>query len=445
VRLISTSCLQGKVLYAALSHRWGKDKDFVLTSALLRSYETEIRPSQVSKTSWDAFHTTRSIGLQYLWIDCLYIIQDDNDDWQRESATMSKVYGLATCTIAAALGGDGDDGCFTTRNQFKYRPCKVPNPFDHDSSLSFYLRSQYFGEIYRREVKGSPWYSRGWVFQERTLSPRLLVFGETQMLWACQKLHAAETWPCEKTSDNYIDRFESFEVDKSRLQALLNRDRSISVWDTAWFAFIQEFTSAELTRISDRLVALQGLADQIALVTERQYCAGLWIDQTLPLSLLWSISPLKSPRSQEYRAPTWSWGSVDGLIEFKKNEVTTRSFPPPPSITIEVHGIAELPEHQRHLSRVPLANLKLSGKLSPVKLVSESRNGPLKLRRRASTILLKSESAARKRFERVKRALNAIWRSSIVRTVLWAMAVPFLCVGFIPYQFALCIWSCVWN
>jgi hypothetical protein len=32
-----------------------------------------------------------------------------------------------------------------------------------------------------------------------------------------------------------------------------------------------------------------------------------------------------------------------------------------------------------------------------------------------------------------------------VRTVLWAMAVPFLCVGFIPYQFALCIWSCVWN
>jgi hypothetical protein len=136
---------------------------------------------------------------------------------------------------------------------------------------------------------------------------------------------------------------------------------------------------------------------------------------------------------------------VDGLIEFKKIELTTRSFPPPPSIMIEVHGIEELPEHQRHLSRVPLANLKLSGKLSPVKLVSESRNGPLKLRRRASTILLKSESAARKRFERVKRALNAIWRSSIVRTVLWAMAVPFLCVGFIPYQFALCIWSCVWN
>jgi hypothetical protein len=153
VRLVATPSLNKNVPYAALSHRWGANKEFVLTSTLLRSYETEICSSSVSATLRDAFHTTRSIGLQYLWVDCLCIIQDDQDDWLRESATMSKVYGLSTCTIAATLGGNGDDGCFTTRNQFRARPCKLPNPFDKDSGLLFYARSQYLSEIYKREVK----------------------------------------------------------------------------------------------------------------------------------------------------------------------------------------------------------------------------------------------------------------------------------------------------
>jgi hypothetical protein len=126
---------------------------------------------------------------------------------------MSKVYGLSTCTIVAALSGGGDDGCFASRNQYQVRPCRIPNPFSKNFNLSFYIRSQYLNEIYKCEVKELPWYNRGWVFQERTLSPRLLIFGKTQILWACHKLQAAETWPCGKTSGDFIDRFESFEVE----------------------------------------------------------------------------------------------------------------------------------------------------------------------------------------------------------------------------------------
>jgi hypothetical protein len=188
---------------------------------------------------------------------------------------MSKVYGLSTCTIAATLGGNCNDGCFTLRSQFRARPCKVPNTFDKDSGLAFYARSQFLGVIYKREVKESPLYSRGWVFQERTLSPRLLLSGKTQILWACRKLQAAETWPCGATSEDYIDRFESFEVDKSRLQTLLDRDRIILPWDTIWYTFIRDYTKSRLTRMSDGLIALQGLASQIASVTDRRYCAGL--------------------------------------------------------------------------------------------------------------------------------------------------------------------------
>jgi len=169
---------------------------------------------------------------------------------------------------------------------------------------ALYARSQCLGVIYKREVKESPWYSRGWVFQERTLSPRLLIFGKTQMLWACRKLQTVETWPCGATSEDYIDRFESFEVDKSRLQTLLDRDRITSPWDTTWYTFIPDYTKSHLTKMSDRLIALQGLASQIASVTDRRYCAGLWIDQTLPLSLLCSATSPKTQRPKEYRAPT---------------------------------------------------------------------------------------------------------------------------------------------
>ena len=203
------------------------------------------------------------------------------------------------------------------------------------------------------------------------------------MLWACQKLHAAETWPCGATSDDYIDRFESFEVDKCRLRTLLDRDRIISPWDTTWYTFIQDYTESSLTNMSDRLTALQGLASQIASVTDRRYCAGLWIDQTLPLSLLWNASSPKMQRSDEYRAPTWSWDSIDGPIQFKyispKIQATTL-------VMIDVHGTEDLPYHQRSISAVPLANLALSGWLSLVRLVSIGRMYPLRLIDRKSVV-----------------------------------------------------------
>jgi Heterokaryon incompatibility protein (HET) len=378
LRIVSTSSLPHRVPYATLSHRWGRTTSYILTSKLLPTYETEIPISDVSATLRDAFHATRSIGLEYLWVDSMCIVQDDPDDWSRESATMSKVYGLSTCTIAAAVGGHGDNVCFADRNQYKVRPCVVPNPFSKESTLSFYVRSQYLSQIYKREVKDSAWYNRGWVFQERTLSPRLLIFGKTQMLWACSKLQAAETWPCGKTSGDFIDRFESFEVEKSLLQTLLDKERVISPFDKTWSTFILDYTRSNLTRMSDRLIALQGLASRIETDTGRRYCAGFWIDSTLPSSLLWSAGSAKLPRCGEYRAPTWSWASIDAQIVFGfKNEDHVEI-----EVLIEVLGTITLPFHQQHISKVPLAGLRISGSIIPATLIPPSGSDPGELIKR---------------------------------------------------------------
>ena len=49
---------------------------------------------------------------RYLWIDSLYIIQDDEEDWAREAAAMAKIYSGSLCTLAALSSRDGAGGCY---------------------------------------------------------------------------------------------------------------------------------------------------------------------------------------------------------------------------------------------------------------------------------------------------------------------------------------------
>lgn len=316
VRLTLSSSLDMDTQYAALSHRWGADKSFVLKSANITVCQQEIPISKISATIRDSIMVTRAIGLRYLWVDSMCIVQDDPSDWARESASMAKVYGLSTCTIAAANSGRGDGGFFATRNQYRVRPCHVPSPFKTGSKYSFYIMSQYLNLIHDREVRGSPWYNRGWVFQERALSPRLLIFSGTQILWACEQQQAAETWPCGKSSENFIDRFESFEVEKARFYKLLDRLSGVSIDHRTWWIFLQDYmTSAQLTLRSDRLVAIQGIATLIQGLTGTTYCGGFWMNNDLPRSLLWKAGWDARLRSKEFCAPSWSWAAVEGSVE----------------------------------------------------------------------------------------------------------------------------------
>lgn len=373
LRLILSSSIDIESEYAALSHRWGTNTGFVLTSAKEARYLEEIPMSDLSSTLRDAVETTRGLGLQYLWVDSMCIVQDDADDWASESANMARVYGLSTCTIAAANSGSGDAGCFMTRNQYRVRPCIIPNPFKTDSKYSFYVRPLYLYQIHEKEVKDSLWYNRGWVFQERTLSRRLLIFGETQMLWACEELQAAESWPCGKTSKDFIDRFYSFEIEKAQFRALLDQSKGVATDNKTWWTFIKDYTRAKLTKMSDRLVALQGVATQVEGLTGQQYCAGFWLNGNLPSSLLWTAASPPFPYPEEYRAPSWSWASIDGSVNFNYDRFKGMTV-------IQVLGTQDFSTHPRYDSlgnrKLPGVALHLSGRLLPVVLVTSDDGRP---------------------------------------------------------------------
>lgn len=75
VRLVETASLAGNVAYATLSHCWGRLDFLKLTTGGLESFKNFIPIHLLTRTFQDAIHVTRSLGLQYLWIDSLCIIQ----------------------------------------------------------------------------------------------------------------------------------------------------------------------------------------------------------------------------------------------------------------------------------------------------------------------------------------------------------------------------------
>jgi hypothetical protein len=81
----------------------------------MESHRRGIAWSEVSKYFRDAIAITRKLGIRYLWIDSLCIIQDDREDQELEAIKMGSVYGNAYLVLAATAAADGDVGCIFPR------------------------------------------------------------------------------------------------------------------------------------------------------------------------------------------------------------------------------------------------------------------------------------------------------------------------------------------
>ncbi|CAG8980991.1 hypothetical protein HYALB_00013789 [Hymenoscyphus albidus] len=164
--------------YAALSHCWG-DIDFIkLLQSNISEFLNDIPLNQLTKTFRDAITITKSLGLTFLWIDSLCIIQDSIDDWRKESALMADVYGGSAITVAAADAKNSSIGCFFQRSPKEI--CSLHLQTAKRSYSVTELMSQSSG------VKNSLLFKRAWAFQERVLSPRILHFTRTQVFWKCR-------------------------------------------------------------------------------------------------------------------------------------------------------------------------------------------------------------------------------------------------------------------
>ena len=330
---ITRLCLNPNLLgqkYMTLSHCWGPNPAMVgliTTIDNIRRLEESIPWDKLSKTFQDAIILTLKLGINYLWIDSLCIIQQCPEDWIREAKEMQRVYYNSFLNIAATAAEDGRRGCFFDRLSRFMEPLAIsltieqgsePEtlfPFIEDPPLECGLARQ-------------PLIRRCWVMQERILAPRVLHFTDEQLIWECNERQSFEAGFCctghilvklhfkldaprrslrgIQGSSSFADYFDSSDEDEE--MPLPYDPRGFQ----AWSEIVHDYSAASLTNFSDKLVALNGVAERMKIQLNDEYFWGLWRNQ-LTESLLWKVTrPENAIPPQEHIAPTWSWASING-------------------------------------------------------------------------------------------------------------------------------------
>jgi hypothetical protein len=340
IELISTDSEPSSthhVRYLTLSHCWGKLRFFTLTSQTLPQLLNGVDVSMLPRTFQDAVSMALFLGFEYLWIDSLCIMQDSIEDWRVESALMGDIYSNAICNLAATGSANGNGGLFVDHQHLLDLSCLIDDPrLFRDSKSSWHTSPASLQHAIL--LLDGPLLSRGWVVQERVLARRTLHFGSKQLLWECMCMQACETYPgglpprMEAMKGNLIPFKYLQEIfgTKSR-----NISLSLERVDASWRTTVSGYTSCDLTKPEDKLVAISGLARTIQ---ERHpqfhFVAGMLIE-SLPNSLRWTAQrgERKKPRPKAYRAPSWSWASVG-------NAVGTTPEPHNKGVVCKILGVA---------------------------------------------------------------------------------------------------------
>jgi hypothetical protein len=177
--LVTSEGQKGK--YIALSHCWGTEKFLATTTASLDDFQNKIPFQELPQTFRDAIIVTRILGIQYLWIDSLCIIQEGDDmaDWRRESGRMEEVFSSAYCTLAATSAIDPTKGFLTSPSPSQ----SVMIPDTKDKNLRVYVDT--INDNFSQDVEMGVLNKRAWVLQERALSRRTIHFTKGQTYFEC--------------------------------------------------------------------------------------------------------------------------------------------------------------------------------------------------------------------------------------------------------------------
>ncbi|CAN9087001.1 unnamed protein product [Alternaria sp. RS040] len=321
IRLIRTAREPPIGPYATLSHCWGNNMPFKLTQAMESESNLRSALPDLPKTFQEAIQVSRRLEIPYLWIDSLCIIQggDDRQDWYREASSMDMVYKNSHCNISATDAEDSTEGLFRYRTPLYVGRPRVKVSLDDtqpDTQHVECLMTDYF--LWPNVLLQSPLEKRGWVFQERYLAPRVLHFCRDQLFWECREHTVCETFPQELplVSLQYTVAFlKSNERNAQRIAQLPNgNDMNETTLEDLWTRLVFLYSPRNLSVPGDKLVALSGVVKHVIPYIRDAYVAGMFRGN-LEKSLIWQVAGRKSrPRPPGYRAPSWSWASVDGRI-----------------------------------------------------------------------------------------------------------------------------------
>jgi heterokaryon incompatibility protein (HET) len=289
--------------YAALSYCWGTTPFLTTTSLNFKDMYNLIPLSRLPATIRDAIKIVRHLKIRYLWTDSLCILQGSDEaarkDWLAESSKMGQIYESAHFTISAESAPSAVTGIL------HHRPTQSVDFFPIPASIED-LDVVYLGSFQTREPERTePLHFRGWTLQETILSSRLLRFGTREISWRCRTGEKRETRCHEEQRTDHDNGIKEMDI----------KDKIAHDIYSKWQSIVEDYSRRTLTKSSDKLPAIAGLAEVAQRTSRDLYAAGVWISD-IPHGLLWMHERRKQAyvRKDKFQAPTWSWASVEGPI-----------------------------------------------------------------------------------------------------------------------------------
>ncbi|RSL58100.1 hypothetical protein CEP53_006270 [Fusarium sp. AF-6] len=301
--------------YIALSHCWGPREKLPIktTKQTIPQHKACIPWDDLSAVFKDAVWLSRLLGIGYIWIDSLCIVQDDERDWEIEITKMVRYYSGAYLTIAVETSPDGSVP-FLRESDDRWQRM-VYSTHDRNGRICNYMvQEQHMNQLYT--FKAENYYKAGcyllphraWTLQESVLSSRVVHFTPSSLIWHCRGESACEDqhrllgvgmseWNAQR---DLHELFNSTGSDEE------NREEASRLWKT----LVWQYTQRKCTFASDRLPAIGGIAECLAPKLPGRYLAGIWEVQ-LPFGLCWCReSEVPQLGLGEVIAPTWAWASL---------------------------------------------------------------------------------------------------------------------------------------
>ncbi|KAH6677592.1 heterokaryon incompatibility protein-domain-containing protein [Halenospora varia] len=302
-----------EVTYATLSYMWGNSPIFKLICenfAMLSSEGgLEAVFDNLARTIQDAIRLVRDMGMRYIWVDSLCIIQDDKMDWEKSAPTMDKIYGNSLFTLCGATGRDAAAG--------------LPRAVPHSRNL-VQLRENCAGldllvvRPVESHIRSTSWNSGAWTFQERVMSTRCLIFVDDRAFFQCRQATWSEELDCEGSTP-------AWNLDMIGSPLTLFNANPLRRYSTC----VQLYSSRKLTFMGDKLIAFEGIGNVLSVPLDCKLYHGL-PDSHFDWALLWELSEPAKEIPEEHlqrrhvgpKFPSWSWCGWDGGVEWRLSTIS---------------------------------------------------------------------------------------------------------------------------
>ncbi|KAG7289276.1 hypothetical protein NEMBOFW57_005642 [Staphylotrichum longicolle] len=191
VHLVETPSKRGQ--FGTLSHCWSSGETITTTLATLESRRGGIALTDLPRSFQNAILLFRKLGVRYIWVDSLCIIQDDEADWQAQAAQIESIFSNSSVTIAVADDGGCTPGCFLSEPpNLPSRTVRWPGVDGEGSYRTSVGHSSEHTPLLRTGAAAAAGAGSEWVHPERRGSKRILYVGKTELLWECKMCSMCE-------------------------------------------------------------------------------------------------------------------------------------------------------------------------------------------------------------------------------------------------------------